>query len=98
MRNSNENGVPVPHSPKQPGFRRERCIDVASGSHVIHALRQGDSAALRYGTFDAANGRLEAAWRVGGDAVPDDGLPWTLWANTLPIDVCRAMLERLPIL
>lgn len=55
-------------------------ILVACGGHVVHAVREGRGASLRYGRFDAARGELRPAWSVGrkGAAVASD-VPWTLW-------------------
>lgn len=74
-------------------------ILVACGGHVVHAIRDGLSASLRYGRFDAASGRLEPQWRVGsGGAAVAAQSPWTLWHSTMTPVARDALLGSLEAL
>ena len=74
-------------------------ILVACGGHVIHAIRDGRTAGLRYGRVEAASGQLNPAWRVGSqDAAIADGAPWTLWHDAMKPVARDALLGQLGVL
>jgi hypothetical protein len=73
---------------------------VACGSHVIHAVRDGATASLRYGSFDAASGQVTPQWQVGArDATVAADNPWSIWHDTMaPVarDALLGSLDALP--
>ena len=73
-------------------------ILVCCGGHVIHAVRGGGTACLRYGRFDAASGAMTPAWSVGTAQPVAASLPWTVWhASMKPVarDTLLGSLEDL---
>lgn len=70
-------------------------ILVACGGHVIHAVRDGRTAGLRYGRFDAASGAMTPAWSVGSAAAVADSTPWTIWHDSMKPVARDALLAQL---
>ena len=59
-------------------------ILVACGGHVVHAVRDGATASLRYGRFDAASGLMTRQWSVGSrSAAVAASTPWTVWHGAM---------------
>ncbi len=72
---------------------------VACGGHVIHAIRDGARASLRYGVFDDASGQMTPQWAVGSKAatVAAD-MPWVLWHDAMKPVARDALLASLEVL
>lgn len=70
-------------------------ILVACSGHVIHAVRNGRTASLRYGHFDAASGAMSPAWSVGSAAAVAGSTPWTIWHDGMKPVARDALIGQL---
>jgi len=73
-------------------------ILVACGGHVIHAIRDGHTASLRYGRFDAASGQMAPEWSVGSRAAGSETAPWMVWHDSMKPVARDALLGQLGVL